>query len=106
MGGDRQHPAAVIVVLIAPVYIAPLFNTYTKLNNPKIKESILSMARANGIPATDVYEVDESRQSNRVSANVSGFGKPCASPSTTTCSSAARPKKSRPPWATRWATTF
>jgi STE24 endopeptidase len=31
------------------------------------------MARANGIPATDVYEVDASRQSNRVSANVSGF---------------------------------
>ena len=33
------------------------------------------MARANGIPASDVYEVDESRQSSRVSANVSGFGK-------------------------------
>ncbi|MGZ4822509.1 MAG: M48 family metallopeptidase [Terriglobales bacterium] len=65
----------VIVVLIAPVYIAPLFNTYTKLKDPKIKDPILSMARANGIPASDVYEVDESRQSNRVSANVSGFGK-------------------------------
>ena len=32
------------------------------------------MARANGIPATDVYEFDASQQSNRVSANVSGFG--------------------------------
>jgi STE24 endopeptidase len=31
------------------------------------------MARANGIPATEVYEFDASRQSNRVSANVSGF---------------------------------
>lgn len=62
-----------ITVLIAPVYIAPLFNTYTKLNNAKIKDSILRMARANGIPATDVYEVDASRQSTRVSANVSGF---------------------------------
>jgi len=31
------------------------------------------MARANGIPANDVYEFDASRQSNRVSANVSGF---------------------------------
>jgi len=60
-------------VLIAPVYIAPLFNTYTKLTDPKVKDPILSMARANGIPATDVYEVDESRQSNRVSANVGGF---------------------------------
>lgn len=62
-----------IAALIAPVYIAPLFNTYKKLENARIKDPILSMARANGIPATDVYEVDESRQSKRVSANVSGF---------------------------------
>jgi Zn-dependent protease with chaperone function len=59
--------------LIAPVYIAPLFNKYTKLQDPTIKDPILSMARANGIPATDVHEFDASRQSNRVSANVSGF---------------------------------
>lgn len=59
--------------LIAPVYISPLFNSYKKLEDPKIKDPILSMARANGIPATDVYEFDASRQSNRVSANVSGF---------------------------------
>src|ERR1700685_3234394 len=32
------------------------------------------MARANGIPAKDVYEIDASRQSTSMSANVSGFG--------------------------------
>jgi STE24 endopeptidase len=63
----------VLVNLIAPVYIAPLFNKYTKLEDAHIKDPILSMARANGIPATDVYEFDASRQSDRVSANVSGF---------------------------------
>jgi STE24 endopeptidase len=62
------------VVLIAPVFIFPLFNRFTKLEDPRIKEPILSLARANGIPATDVYVVDASRQSDRVSANVSGFG--------------------------------
>jgi STE24 endopeptidase len=62
-----------ITALIAPVYIAPLFNTYTKLSDARIKDPILSMARANGIPASDVYEEDASRQSTRVSANVSGF---------------------------------
>jgi len=61
------------VDLIAPVYIFPLFNKYTKLQDAHIKDPILSMARANGIPATEVYEFDASRQSNRVSANVSGF---------------------------------
>lgn len=64
-----------LVTLIAPVYIAPLFNNYTTLQDPRIKDPILSMARANGIPATDVYEFDASRQSNRVSANVSGFAR-------------------------------
>ncbi len=61
------------VSLIAPVYIFPLFNTYKTLEDSRIKDPILSMARANGIPATNVYEFDASRQSNRVSANVSGF---------------------------------
>jgi STE24 endopeptidase len=61
------------VGLIAPVYISPLFNTYAKLADPAVKDPILSLARANGIPATEVYEFDASRQSNRVSANVSGF---------------------------------
>lgn len=62
------------VSLIAPVYISPLFNQYKKLQDASIKDPILSMARANGIPARDVYEFDASKQSNRVSANVSGFG--------------------------------
>jgi Zn-dependent protease with chaperone function len=61
------------VSLIAPVYIAPLFNKYKSLEDVRVKDSILRMARANGIPAKDVYEFDASRQSNRVSANVSGF---------------------------------
>jgi STE24 endopeptidase len=58
---------------IAPVYIEPLFNTYKPLANPEIRDPILAMARANQIPATQVFEVDASRQTTRVSANVSGF---------------------------------
>ena len=42
---------AAFVSLIAPVYIAPLFNKYTTLTDARIKDPILSMARANGIPA-------------------------------------------------------
>ncbi len=61
------------IAVIAPVYIAPLFNKYTELDDPRIKDPILSMARANGIPASNVYVMDASRQSTRVSANVSGF---------------------------------
>ncbi|MCU1260968.1 MAG: peptidase [Bryobacterales bacterium] len=59
--------------VIGPVFIAPLFNKYTVLNDVRITDPVLRLARANGIPATNVYEVDASKQSKRVSANVSGF---------------------------------
>jgi STE24 endopeptidase len=63
----------IMTVLIVPIYILPLFNKITRLDDPKIVEPILSMARANGIPAKDVYKIDASRQTTRMSANVSGF---------------------------------
>ena len=62
-----------ILVLIAPVYVEPLFNTYKPLTDPKIRDPILAMAQANEIPVKQVFEVDASRQTTRVSANVSGL---------------------------------
>ena len=62
-----------VLVFLAPVFIEPLFNTYKPLTKPEISESILAMARANEIPVKQVFEVDASRQTTRVSANVSGF---------------------------------
>lgn len=59
--------------LIGPVYVAPLFNDYTRLADPVVRGPILSMARAQGVPAEDVWVFDASRQTKRVSANVSGF---------------------------------
>ena len=63
----------IFAALIVPVFIVPLFNKVTPLNDPKIVDPILSLARANGIPAKDVYQIDASRQTTRMSANVSGF---------------------------------
>jgi STE24 endopeptidase len=61
-----------LVLALAPVYIAPLFNEYHTLDDPKLRDPILSLARANEIPAEQVYVFDASKQSKRVSANVSG----------------------------------
>ena len=58
---------------IAPVYVEPLFNTYKPITDPKIRDPILAMAQANEIPVKQVFEVDASRQTTRVSANVSGL---------------------------------
>jgi STE24 endopeptidase len=64
-----------LLIVIGPVFIAPIFNKYTPLTDAKVRDPILSLARANGIPATEVFEMDASRQTKRISANVSGaFG--------------------------------
>jgi STE24 endopeptidase len=62
-----------VVVFIAPVFIEPLFNNYKPITNPEVRNPILAMARANQIPVKQVFEVDASRQTTRVSANVAGF---------------------------------
>ena len=64
----------VFAVMIGPVYLQPIFNKVSKLDDPKVTRPILAMAQANGIPAHDVYQIDASRQTTRMSANVSGFG--------------------------------
>jgi len=64
----------IFIVMIAPVLIFPLLNKYTVLEDPRITEPILSLARANGIPARKVYQMAASRQTTRMSANVSGYG--------------------------------
>jgi STE24 endopeptidase len=62
-----------VLVTVEPVFIAPLFNHYQPLAESPIKENILALAKANGIPADNVYEFNASLQSKRISANVSGL---------------------------------
>ena len=64
----------IFTVAIGPVFLQPIFNKIHRLDDPKITVPILKMAHANGIPTNDVYEIDASKQTTRMSANVSGFG--------------------------------
>jgi STE24 endopeptidase len=50
-----------------------VFNKFYPLAESPLKQRILSLARANGIPAGQVYEFDASRQTTRISAHVSGL---------------------------------
>jgi len=63
----------VVGIAVAPVFIEPIFNKYTELRDPALRGPILSLARANGIPADHVYVFDASKQTNRMSANVAGL---------------------------------
>jgi STE24 endopeptidase len=62
-----------VQITVTPVFIAPAFNTYTPLPDSQLKRDILAMAQGNGIPAQNIYEFDASKQTDRISANVSGF---------------------------------
>jgi STE24 endopeptidase len=58
---------------IFPVFVEPLFNKYTPLEDSNIREPILAMARANEIPVNKVFAFDASRQTTRIGANVAGL---------------------------------
>ena len=62
-----------IMIALSPVFIEPLFNTYKPVENGAIKTAVLQMAHANGVPVDNVYEFDASRQTTRISANVTGL---------------------------------
>ena len=61
-------------MLIGPVFISPLFNKYTELPAGPIRDRIVAMAQAKNIPSEHIYLFDASKQTKRISANVSGIG--------------------------------
>jgi len=63
----------IIVIIIYPVFISPVFNDYTPLKDGALKERILSMARANQVDIDQVYVYNESKQTKAFNANVTGF---------------------------------
>jgi STE24 endopeptidase len=63
-----------LMVMVAPVFITPLFNKYTPMAAGPMRDNILAMANREGIPADDIYVFDASKQTKRISANVSGLG--------------------------------
>lgn len=62
----------IFIMTIAPVFIAPLFNTFRPLEDESLRQRILALAHEYGIPADEVYQVDASRQSRHTNAYVAG----------------------------------
>ncbi|WP_051503998.1 M48 family metallopeptidase [Sphingomonas jaspsi] len=64
----------VFLVMLSPLFVEPLFNKYTPMKDGPVKAEILRIAHEQEIPTNDVYVVDASRQTKRISANVAGLG--------------------------------
>ena len=62
-----------VSAIITPNYLEPVFNKFYPLADGPLKQQILSLARANQVPATQVYEFDASKQTTKMSAHVSGM---------------------------------
>jgi STE24 endopeptidase len=63
-----------VALLLAPVFISPLFNEYKPMAEGPLRTEILAMAAGHDVPADNIFVFDQSKQHNRISANVSGLG--------------------------------
>jgi len=62
------------VVLLAPVFIEPMFNKFEPVPPGQVRDAVVSMAQRAGIPPDKVYVFNGSRQSNNFTANAGGVG--------------------------------
>jgi len=60
-------------LMIHPVVVAPLTNTYTPLGDEHVRAPILQMAHAHGVSADEVWVINESEQTSAVGAGVVGM---------------------------------
>lgn len=61
-------------MLLAPIYIEPLFNKYTPAPPGAVRDEVVAMAKSVGIPSDKIFVYNGSKQSNAYTANVSGLG--------------------------------
>jgi len=72
-GGGVVAVFFVVILVLAPVFVEPLLNTYKPAPPGPVRDAIVQIAEANGVPHDKIYVYDGSKQSNRYTANVSGL---------------------------------
>ncbi len=66
-------PFAVVMVVIVPIFVSPLFNKFEPLRDKQLETELLDLASRAGIEGADVFQVDASKQSSKVNAYVTGL---------------------------------
>ncbi len=66
-------PLTSFFMLIAPVVIDPMFNTFGPMKDKALEQRILDLAGRAGIEGARVFEVDKSTDTKTVNAYVTGF---------------------------------
>ena len=66
-------PFVLFVMLIQPLWVAPLFNDFGPMQDPALEAKILALAERAGIEDSRVFEVNKSVDTHTVNAYVTGF---------------------------------
>lgn len=65
----------IVMQVIVPVWIMPLFNKFTPLEDGELRDAVLKYAGENDFPLANVFVMDGSKRSGKSNAFFAGFGK-------------------------------
>jgi STE24 endopeptidase len=63
-----------LVMIVAPIVVEPLFNTYRPAPPGPVRDAVIALAEKAGVPHDKIFIYNGSKQSNRYTANVAGLG--------------------------------
>ena len=72
--GMLSLPFFALVLLVTPIWIAPLFNKFGPMKDRALEGEVLAVASQAGVEGARVYEVDKSVDTQKVNAYVTGIG--------------------------------
>ena len=72
--GALALPFFTLVLIITPVYIAPLFNKFGPMKDKALESQVLAVAAQAGVEGARVFEVNKSVDTEKVNAYVTGVG--------------------------------
>lgn len=67
-------PLLILVIIIQPVVLDPIFNKFEPLQNATLRQELLDLASRAGIEGGRVYQVNKSKQTKTMNAYVNGLG--------------------------------
>ena len=67
-------PLIILVVIIQPIVLDPIFNKFEPLQDQVLKQKLLDLASRAGIEGGRVYQVNKSKQTKTMNAYVTGIG--------------------------------
>jgi STE24 endopeptidase len=73
--GALSLPFLVLVLLVTPVFIAPLFNKFGPMQDKALEAEVLAVAAQAGVEGARVFQVQKSVDTKKVNAYVTGVGK-------------------------------